>query len=85
MMHASAGKAMRNSPAPPVAPACPVRPPNFAYKSRIGRASRTVETRHAGIAMLALVLPLMLLIVAVRRGTGVLAAILLLMVFVASV
>jgi hypothetical protein len=35
--------------------------------------------------MLPLVVPLMLLLVAVRRGTGILAAVLLLVVFVASV
>jgi len=76
---------MRSSPDSPVDPACPVRPPKFAYLNRIERVSRTLETRYAGIIMLALVLPLMLLVVAVRRGTGVLAAILLLMVFAASV
>lgn len=39
----------------------------------------------AGIAMVTLVLPLMLLLVAIRRGTGILAALLLLVVFVAAV
>lgn len=39
---------------------------------------------HFETTMLALVVPLMLLLVAVRRGTGILAALLLLVVFVAS-
>ena len=37
------------------------------------------------IPMLALVVPLVLLLVAIRRGSGVLAALLLLVVFVVSV
>ena len=49
------------------------------------RASHSPNIGTAGIAMLALVLPLVLLLVAVRLRTGVLAALLLLVLFVASV
>jgi hypothetical protein len=45
--------------------------------------ANNLETVHT--RMLALVVPLILLWIAIRRGTGVLAAVLLLAVFVASV
>lgn len=77
---------MRASRAPPVAPGMSGSTTGFRLPVwDRSRFTQVKQLRDAGIAMLALVLPLMLLLVAVRRGTGVLAAILLLVIFVANV